>query len=47
MSYPCSSSTSGGHAYYLKYQNNRAAYVDALWGIVNWAAVEKRFRAAK
>jgi Fe-Mn family superoxide dismutase len=35
------------HAYYLKYQNNRAAYVDALWGIVNWAAVEKRFKAVK
>jgi Fe-Mn family superoxide dismutase len=35
------------HAYYLKYQNNRAAYVDALWGIVNWATVEKRFKAAK
>jgi Fe-Mn family superoxide dismutase len=35
------------HAYYLKYQNNRAAYVDALWGIMNWAAVEKRFKAAK
>jgi len=35
------------HAYYLKYQNNRAAYVDALWGIVNWTTVEKRFKAAK
>ena len=35
------------HAYYLKYQNNRAAYVDALWSIINWAAVEKRFKAAK
>jgi Fe-Mn family superoxide dismutase len=34
------------HAYYLKYQNNRAAYVDALWGIIDWAAVEKRFKAA-
>ncbi len=35
------------HAYYLKYQNNRAAYVDALWGIIDWAAVEKRFKAVK
>ena len=35
------------HAYYLKYQNNRAAYVDAFWGIVNWAAIEKRFKAVK
>jgi superoxide dismutase, Fe-Mn family len=35
------------HAYYLKYQNNRAAYVDALWDIINWAAVEKRFKAVK
>jgi Fe-Mn family superoxide dismutase len=32
------------HAYYLKYQNNRAAYVDALWGIINWEVVEDRFR---
>ncbi len=35
------------HAYYLKYQNNRGAYVDAVWGIVNWAAVEKRYKAVK
>ena len=35
------------HAYYLKYQNNRAAYVDAFWGIVNWAAIDNRFKAVK
>jgi superoxide dismutase, Fe-Mn family len=31
------------HAYYLKYQNLRAEYVDNFWNIVNWDAVSKRF----
>ncbi len=34
------------HAYYLKYQNDRAKYVEAFWKIVNWQEVEKRFEEA-
>ena len=35
------------HAYYLKYQNKRADYVDAWWNAVNWDAVAKRFAEAQ
>lgn len=35
------------HAYYLKYQNKRADYIDNWWNIVNWDFVEKRYEAAK
>lgn len=30
------------HAYYLDYMNDRAKYVEELWGIVNWKEVSKR-----
>ena len=31
------------HAYYLDYQNRRAAHLSALWGLVNWTEIEKRY----
>ena len=31
------------HAYYLDYQNRRAAHLEALWGIVDWGVVEERY----
>lgn len=31
------------HAYYLDYQNRRAEHLNALWEIVDWDVIEKRY----
>ena len=31
------------HAYYLDYQNRRAAHLDALWSIVDWQVIGNRY----
>jgi Fe-Mn family superoxide dismutase len=31
------------HAYYLKYQNKRAAYLKAIWNVIDWNVVAKNF----
>lgn len=35
------------HAYYLKYQNRRADYINAFWSVLDWNAVEKNYKESK
>ena len=34
------------HAYYLKYQNKRADYIEAFWNVIDWEEVTRRYENA-
>ena len=35
------------HAYYLKYKNKRAEYIDKWWNVVDWKKAEELYKSAK
>ncbi len=34
------------HAYYLKYQNKRGDYLGAIWNVIDWAAISRKYDEA-
>ena len=35
------------HAFYKQYKNDKAAYTNAVWDVINWGAAEARLEAAR
>ncbi|MBD0418332.1 superoxide dismutase [Streptomyces sp. TRM S81-3] len=35
------------HAFYLQYKNQKVDFIEAMWQVVNWQDVAKRYEAAK
>jgi Fe-Mn family superoxide dismutase len=35
------------HAYYLQYENQKALFFEAIWNVVSWSDVSRRFDAAR
>lgn len=45
--YPVMGNDVWEHAYYLKYKNNRAEYLNNWWNVVNWEEINKRYEAGR
>lgn len=46
-SYPIMGNDVWEHAYYLRYQNRRADYLNNWWNVVNWSEINRRLQASQ